>query len=478
MNKKLQVGKVIRSFNVAFELFHWEGTDKEVKKGSKIVNEILGHPFSNEKWVQDSMYMHNCEGGNDSDVFTFICDPSDLEFKEYMARIASRKHNDLTEKGRKGFLHIGIGKIKGINLISSDPDIIYSIQLMSTLHLDVKNFSKWNPECDNELNNIASFGFIIELDSGDEELFSKLKLNSVYVDLCQDINNDQFRKTVKLIRDNTKKITKWNFFYDGIVHDINCNLITLRTFLLFYIWSSFLEDFRKKIYNYAKDAEGGEKNKYIEPCRFVSAIDTQISFLTFESISVSFLNEDYKSELKADSDIFFGKNPLYASKDKQYWYDFLCDVFQIKSYETWGKEFFTHRIDSMVKRDLQGAMYFHNLRLYLSYFEWSTAIKENKIDEESLRKKNLKWDATWGLLIGDLMCIMAQTFIIYNNEIEKHAILHEETTKVFKILKKASIDFGGFYDADLIQSLELRESIEIVKETFLISNYHDRLIER
>lgn len=480
----MNIRKVIRVFSIAFELFDKEGENKG-KGAFDVIDQVLGNPLSNKFIIQDNKYDYDCEGENGKDIFTYICDPCDLELKDYLTRIASRKHNNLTEKGRNGLIHIGIGGIRGLKLKIFNPNMSYIIKFSSILHLDAKSPYNWKNLSDNVLNNIASVSFIIELENGDEEHFSEIQLKSIYVDLTQMVNNSQFQKTVNSItnkdkngKSNVDRIIKWNFYYDKKSHKIDYNLITFRAFLLFYIWASFLENFRKGIYEKFGINEE-KKNKYITTCRFINSITSLISSLSFESTSLSYGNKITRNELNADIKIFSEGYNSFTLENMNYWYDFLCRVFHINEEESWEKEFFKLNLTTLVKRDLEGAMYFQNIRVYPSYIDnWLPAIKNGAIDDEALGENNLRWDAVWGILLGDILCTMAETFILYNSDVEKHTGHNRRTEEIFRILEKASKDFAAFYDADIIQSNTLRETLEIAKKTFLINDYHDKLVER
>ena len=49
---------------------------------------------------------------------------------------------------------------------------------------------------------------------------------------------------------------------------------------------------------------------------------------------------------------------------------------------------------------------------------------------------------------------------------------------MFNLLKQASYDLKDFYDADILQDLELRATLEIAKETFLINSHYNKITER
>jgi hypothetical protein len=314
-----------------------------------------------------------------------------------------------------------------------------------------------------------------------------IALKDVYVNLSQSFKNSSVNDTVKLIKETIKDknlIGLWNFYHDKDNKPVY-NMISFRTFLLFYIWVSFLGDFRKKIYKVKEDKKNKEeckfinskknrnKEKYAEPCRFVNAVTDLISFLSFESLSVSF-NGHTQDELEADTKVFFEDDFTSETPALNNWYSFLCNVFQRSSKETWGKEFFKRRVNDLIRRDIEGAMYFQNIRVYPSYLDYCSAA----ITDKELSKDNLRWDTAWGILLGDILCTMAQTFITYNSKVEEHIKNGEKAKIMFDLLKKASFDFKNFYDADIVQKLELRNALEIAMETFLIKSHYDKLRER
>ena len=482
----MKLNKVIRVFSVAFELYD---LDKETKNKVKL-KDIKKDFFSNEVLYKKNT--NACKKENGKDVYTFIKDQCDADLKDYLMRIASRKHNVLTEKGRNGFINIGIESINSfpLDIRYNNKFNNYNVKILSVLHFNVENFYKYNKKKNDyniyekgKLKNVASFSFIIESSDyrQDEEILLNTSLKEMYVNLLQfenssvKVENSSVKNTIELIngtiKDKEKKlldkklISPSNFYHDEN-NEPDYTRIKFRTFLLFYIWASFLGDFRGKIYE-------SKEYKYTEPCRFVNAVTDLISFLSFESFSVSFYWPP-QDELKADAKIFSKNDTSVGIQAINDWYDFLSDVFRRPSNEIWEKEFFRNKASELIKRDIEGAMYFQNIRVYPSYLDYYSAAITNK----DFSKYNLRWDAAWGILLGDIFCTMAQTFITYNSKVEEHIKNYEKAKIMFGLLKKASFDFKNFYDADIVQKLELRNALEIAMETFLIKSHYDKMRER
>ena len=526
----MQIRKVIRTFSVGFELYDL-GDKEEI--GKEVFNdgtfELLlksidpNFPFNK---VISNKNINKCDSENGPDVFTFFRknQESNKDYKEtieYLVRLAGQKQNRLTKKGRNGFINIGIDHIPNLALyecnvkcqkeiqktkengdesyVEDEPYI--HVKISSVLHLDIENFYKYDRRRNKYLINykaqpkkIASFSFILESnDKNCEEKLSSLKLDRVYVDLKQCNKNELLEKTSNTICTNKEKIGRWNFCKckreKESKDDICYNKVNLRTFLLFYIWESFLGDFRisiqqqrslnsiiQKIQKILKGENKFNKNKYIEPCRFVNSLNDLIKYLSFESISISFEKDSVNlflrnKELLADSNIALGSHYPISYHFQNEWINFLSEVFQRKKDELWASEIFKHKISEIITRDFEGAMYFRNIRLYPSY-----------IDSYSMgdfcSNPNLRWDVAWGILLGDILCTMAQTFITYNNKVEKHMSHRKRIKIMFNLLKQASYDLKDFYDADILQDLELRATLEIAKETFLINSHYNKITER
>lgn len=535
----MQIRKVTRTFSVGFELYDL-GDKGQIRKGDfqKKTFELLlksidpNFPFNK---VISNKNINKCDSENGPDVFTFFRknQESNNDYKEtieYLVRLAGEKQNKLTKKGRNGFINIGIDHIPNLALYEcnvkcqkerkktkengdepcvEDKPCIH-VRISSVLHLDIENFYKYDRRRNKYVinykaqpKNIASFSFILESnDKNCEEKLSSLKLDKVYVDLNpkQSSKNDLFDKTLttingsldRRIEGSKEKIGKWNFCTCEREKENNDDIYTkinLRTFLLFYIWASFLGDFRisiqqqrslnsiiQEISKILKGENEFNKNKYIEPCRFVNSINDLIKYLSFESISISFEKSSvngspWYKELLADSNIALGSHYPISYHFQNEWINFLSEVFQRKKDELWASEIFKRKIKEIIRRDFEGAMYFRNIRLYPSY-----------IDSYSMgdfcSNPNLRWDVAWGILLGDILCTMAQTFITYNNKVEKHMSHRKRIKIMFNLLKQASYDLKDFYDADILQDLELRATLEIAKETFLINSHYDKITER
>ena len=360
----MQIRKVIRTFSVGFELYDLGDKEEIGKDGFKketfeLLLKSIDPSFTSNKIVSDRN-INECDSENGTDVYTFFRKNKDFnedydEIKEYLLRLAAEKQNKLTKKGRNGFINIGIGYIPNLTLYECNVECpkkmekngkgpcakdkpYISVKMSSILHLDVENFYKYDSKKNKYVinyqakpKNIASFSFILESnDKNCEEKLSSLKLDRVYVDPKQCNENELLEKTSNTICTNKEKIGRWNFCKckreKESKDDICYNKVNLRTFLLFYIWESFLGDFRisiqqqrslnwifQKISKILKGENKFNKNKYIEPCRFVNSLNDLIKYLSFESISISFEKDSVNlflrnKELLADSNIALGSH--------------------------------------------------------------------------------------------------------------------------------------------------------------------------
>ena len=89
-----------------------------------------------------------------------------------------------------------------------------------------------------------------------------------------------------------------------------------------------------------------------------------------------------------------------------------------------------------------------------------------------------RWGSTWSILMSVMLCLLAQIFILYNEEEEAHVSEGREALELRDLTKSAVEDFGTYYDIDIIQSHLYKEEFETAKETFGINRYYDILTTR
>jgi|GEM_PF-6437592 len=97
----------------------------------------------------------------------------------------------------------------------------------------------------------------------------------------------------------------------------------------------------------------------------------------------------------------------------------------------------------------------------LDYSEWGT-----------------RWGVSWAILWEVMLCSLSETFLLYNEEIERHVETEESASELKKLTRRAFRDFATYYDVDIIQSQIFRYEFELAKDTFGINNYHRILKER
>lgn len=478
----MEVKKVLRTFTFGFELFEldFKGNNNYLSLFNLLLKRLKLNSLSDKNEV---MYENNknCKGYNGNDVFTFsrLARQEDNISWLHLYRIASRKHNVLSEKGRNGFIHIGLESIIELPVffVVNKEHINVRLDITPTLHIDVDNFYKTDENSNNVINkdlklrNMATASFVMELhDNRYEEFFSTIGTSEIYTNLSDKFSTEIAEKTRQMIEKSVDKIRRSNFYSDERAEENpNYNAINLRTFLFWYIWASFLCEFRKDIYGTNPLAK--IKKRYTEGCRFVNAIDDLKRYLSFESktILLETLNNK-KRELAYNRSIFSSKNEEIYLREEEEWLDFISQAFNRNREENFGWEYFRSNIADLVKRDLEGAFYFRNMRLYFSY--------DANYEPEVISGSSLRWDVTWAIILGDILCTLSQTFISYNSQLENYLWAGKKTKLLIKLLRKASLDFKIFYDADMLQNLELRDALEKAKETFLINSYHEKLVDR
>jgi hypothetical protein len=77
-----------------------------------------------------------------------------------------------------------------------------------------------------------------------------------------------------------------------------------------------------------------------------------------------------------------------------------------------------------------------------------------------------RWGVSWAVLMCVMLCQLAQTFILYNEEVEKHVSERKEARELRDLTHAAFQDFAPYYDIDIIQSHLYKEEFETAKKTF------------
>ncbi|MDA8054144.1 MAG: hypothetical protein M0Z77_00660 [Thermoplasmatales archaeon] len=89
-----------------------------------------------------------------------------------------------------------------------------------------------------------------------------------------------------------------------------------------------------------------------------------------------------------------------------------------------------------------------------------------------------RWYTSWLVLLSEMLALTSEIFIIYNNEVEKHAFKSISVGKLKKMTARAIRDFSTFHNIDVIQSKYYTNSYEVAKKEFGIERYHEVLDQR
>ena len=89
-----------------------------------------------------------------------------------------------------------------------------------------------------------------------------------------------------------------------------------------------------------------------------------------------------------------------------------------------------------------------------------------------------RWVIGWYALLSGMLCSLAETFLLYNAEIVRHAHGKEDISELRTITKQAIDDFLPYYDVGVISSEFYGKVFEEAKETFSINRYHQVLVEK
>jgi len=294
-----------------------------------------------------------------------------------------------------------------------------------------------------------------------------------------DRDQEELKEVADAIQRNRDNIVSGSFFRKRIQSssggewEVDYRWVGANVFFWWYVWCTFLEEFRRKIYDKKKDKEF--YYKYTSGCRFNNTLRDIQHRVSFHSVSVSFDDPHQKDELRADVATFYRVNGVH----EQGWLNFLTDTlvhYCDPKVEPWRGALVWSNPAERVKRDDEGALYYHNIRVFPSYHEHSEAITGD-VHKASIFD-NLRGDAAWGLLLGNMLCTMNEIFLSYHNRIEKHITEREETKVMLELLRNASQDFQYFFDADVVLNPYLRNAYETAKEAFLVNEYWRRLKDR
>ena len=259
---------------------------------------------------------------NKHDIYTFVTKGINTD-DDYSIRIADRKYNDLTKKGREGFVHIKLGEIVSIPVIFAQKTQKGEIKIEAFLHVDAEGLYEERKK----IKSIASASFIVSLTQGSQNDFLRTNIRHTFVDI-NDENINKFEGFAKRAAESVKKETKnmrdWDFLM--IERKPDHNFVQLRIYLLWYIWERFLKMYRTQAYKDEKNK--ALKGRYISGCRFIRSIDDLIGFLSFNSVSVAFENNGGSNEeLRADIETFFRFNFNNLGSLSNEWLDLLADIF-------------------------------------------------------------------------------------------------------------------------------------------------------
>jgi hypothetical protein len=399
----------------------------------------------------------------------------------------SRKNTQLTDKGRKGFIHIRFFN-KDLNF--------YEIEELEPVSFPIEYDESYEkayiPNENNVKEKIANVKktYIAKVNKGPFKANIK---GYLHVDLNEEkgtisraatvtfviehfpkndkFDYDYFLRHVrdfyieweeKEIENDTENICKDKFIRKVQIQDNDkkeikeAEVVTFYDFLFLTIWNKIIYPTRKNIYKAKINKESLNPNMFLEKIRRESNfIIFEHSVLVFDKVPEleNYKIQEYPDYFIEDLLDFFGgiEHKEYVKSDIE---EFKENAFVAKTalfYESYGC--------IIIGRDIAKMEDFYN----------------NKINPN---EPGTRWAISWAILFGDMATTSATYFILYNSEIEEHLSKEESMSELKEITRKAIFDFEYYYDVDIINDPFLRDVFEKIKNTFKLNYYHKVLQDR
>lgn len=426
---------------------------------------------------------------------------------EFLYRNLVRKASILTAKGRDGLVAIKLLEIDDLDVFVLETNRNEGVRPHGRLLLNpndeqIKEIHWFNPEVKkkeykvklhiyaqlllenpellkdeasvdkNDLSNlevgrVGTVTLILEPQHGGNLFDLVRKADSIYIDLDKNKQGSKF-----LFKQPSGKSCIFDFSSVAehyIDHDNNG--IPLYDFLGAFAWIGFVERIREKNYSQLKAEKIPEhSNELIDPEKFADKLHELKEYISFE-YSVLCVEHNWVECLdkaenleKADDNFIALLSSLLGLDD---WVGTPGGAHRYLR-EHGKRSFLLGR--STVLCPPNKAVAFSDKSLFpqnslssniIDYSEWGT-----------------KWGVSWAMIWEGMLCSLAETFLLYNEEIEGHVKEKKAASELADITKKAFRDFATYFDVDIIQSHIYRHEFELAKEVYGINNYHKILKEQ
>lgn len=215
-----------------------------------------------------------------------------------------------------------------------------------------------------------------------------------------------------------------------------------------------------------------ESKRSLNGKSFINTTREMANILFYESLSVNLGLSRYRVVLQELDQIFnFKLKNLFSSANTTQ--EILSSFLSPSNGITEQGEFhnvFCNNTDKYFKTDRENAIYYQNKRI------WFGSIEED-ITGQKIYLPSLKYDATWALILSDLLTSSVQTLLLYNNLIERHAKLSTEPKELMKITREAVQNSKYYYETGSTSTWFI-DTYEVAKEEFRVNYYYDMLKEK
>jgi len=422
----------------------------------------------------------------------------------------------MTEKGLKGYITIkifdqDINLYNLLNSLTSDRKIIqyspdfkevssypfvkgnqqpelkaYETRFRVYLHVNLKesekkHISEW------EVSRVATISCFVEhmpakdLPAGkdifDYSTFLK-NIRSLYVSLDDQNIKDLIKNEKEVLQ---AYVLHGEFNAPDLTRDTA--LLDIYSFVGYIIWLRVCKGIREhisqgKVGNQHKILQIRENNLVEDPETYSSEYLKLKSFIQTLQESKPDVSYDIVSIKLEKTPSKYG---MFSLKDSpQEWVNFATD-FRVDTKDMSASELegVRRKIRNETIFTSQNEYFFQNNALYFSNLDDdpdSVFIEGNAVD---FAEWGYRTSRSWAIMLTDMLCSLSETFLLHNEEIEKHVAENGKKSAELRILtQKAMQDFRSYYDVDILANSYYKESFEAAKEAFKINNYHTRLRER
>lgn len=409
-----------------------------------------------------------------------------------LQHINSIKHNILTSKAARGFIHVLINEYKNINLYkyeytgkgdikSLESSITVNITVFLYLELDKTGEDENIEKKEEKILPSAAMTMLIEPCEND-----KTKTSQDILETFLRNKDNNYRSRLYLKLDDIKKLPDIlkAFCHQKKIQDIelglnglfqrphkelgNDNLVSINEFLLGLIWVK-----AKGLVRYKKYGQQGQRQ---EP--FKTFIKYASDLYNLQTYNVALLDVDEIANIQ--------NNPLVNTL-----FD-ACPLFMIDESMNTDQ---TSSLLSIIKGDKNGKdtvtflptqkkeaffLFQNNTVVFFNKAIFSaTELQPENGGQEGAGYYYPRYELlSWLIIYSEMLCNIVNNFIIYNTEIEKHMRKKENNETSFNILRQALQDFDEYYGLNIINTPEYNNIFNFAKKQMKIDDYYNVLKDK